>query len=90
MLSDIAERGFCNVCGSSMSMQYRFASDRIGVCTGTVTEADPPLPRLEAHIFLEEKAPWFVIPDDGAKRYDGFSPGYDDKIKRWREELGSQ
>lgn len=25
------------------------------------------------HIFLKEKAAWFVAPDDGSKKFDGWS-----------------
>jgi hypothetical protein len=65
-------------------MVYHFENDRIGVCMGTVVEADPPLPGIQSHIFLKDKAPWFILPDDAAKRLEGFSPGYDEKIEKWK------
>ena len=82
--SDIAQRGHCKQCGSSISMVYHFENDRIGICMGTVVEADPPLPGIQVHIFLKDKAPWFVLPDDSAGRWEGFSPGYDEKIEKWK------
>jgi hypothetical protein len=82
--SDIATRGHCKTCGSAMTMQYFFNTDRIGICLGSVTSADPALPPLEEHIFIEEKAPYFVFADDGAKRCEGFPPEDADKIKQWR------
>ncbi|KIX09524.1 uncharacterized protein Z518_00604 [Rhinocladiella mackenziei CBS 650.93] len=83
--SDIAERGYCKVCGSSMSMRYHFEPERIGLCLGTVLEARPPLPGLSAHIFLNEKASYFVLPDDGASGWDEFKPKFHDKIRKWKQ-----
>ncbi|KAL2398952.1 hypothetical protein ABEF93_006623 [Exophiala dermatitidis] len=74
--SEIAERGFCKQCGSSMSMRYYEESDRIAVTLGTMElgGSGTAMPSIGAHIFLKEKAPWFVLPDDGAERWDEFSP----------------
>lgn len=41
------------------------------------------------HIFLEEKAGWFDLPEDGLGRFERFSEGVSDrKIKAWMEEHG--
>ncbi|KIV91617.1 hypothetical protein PV10_06135 [Exophiala mesophila] len=85
-ISDIAERGFCKVCGSAMSMKYAFGGGKIGVTLGTITAADPPLPPIKDHIFLAEKASWFVLPDDGAAREDDFGGDWRERIARWREQ----
>ena len=84
--SDIAERGYCKVCGASVSMSYHFEPDRVWVTLGTVVFAEPPLPRPSVHIFLKEKAPWFVLPDDGAERRDEFSPEFAKFIETWKAE----
>ncbi|EXJ91036.1 hypothetical protein A1O1_04143 [Capronia coronata CBS 617.96] len=81
--SEIADRGYCNVCGSSLSMQYRF-QDVIGITLGTI-QAGTSLPRLGTHIFLKEKAPWFVLPDDGAQRWDEFPPEFQQKLDQWNQ-----
>lgn len=83
--SEIAERGYCKVCGSTMSMRYHLEPERIGVTLGSVVEAEPALPGLSAHIFLKEKAPWFVLPEDGAERWDEFPPGFQDMLERWNK-----
>lgn len=83
--SDIAERGFCKVCGSAMSMRYLFDPHRIAVTMGTIIEASPAVPR-PAHIFLKEKASWFVLPDDGAERHDDFPGDFRTKIDQWRKD----
>ena len=36
--SDIAERGFCSVCGSCLSMQYYLQSNRMGVTANSIDE----------------------------------------------------
>ncbi len=82
--SNIAERGYCKQCGSAMSMRYFFEADRIGLTLGTVIEAQPALPPVGAHIFLKDKASYFTLTDDGAERFDEFSPGFQDKIEQWK------
>lgn len=69
-------------------MVYHFEKERMAVCLGSVNEAEPALPKLEAHIFLESKAPWFVVPDDGARRLNRFSPEFEDVIAKWKAENG--
>ncbi|OAP65683.1 hypothetical protein AYL99_01655 [Fonsecaea erecta] len=82
--SDIAERGHCKSCGSALFMRYFFETDRTAVTLGTVVEAEPALPPLGAHIFLKDKAPYFVLADDGARRHDEFSQEFHDRIEEWR------
>ena len=67
-----------------MSMRYFVEADRTSVTLGSVVAADPALPPLEAHIFLEDKAPYFVIADDGAQRFDRFPQGFEGKLAQWR------
>ncbi|ETI23832.1 hypothetical protein G647_05638 [Cladophialophora carrionii CBS 160.54] len=82
--SDIAERGHCTQCGSAISMRYFHETDRIGLTLGTLVEAQPALPPVGAHIFLKDRAPYFTLSDDGAERFDEFSPGFRDQIEQWR------
>ena len=81
---DVAERGYCKACGSTMSMRYFLNADRVSVTLGTVIESQPPLPSLQAHIFLKDKAPYFVLADDGVKRYDEFPEDFSNKLAQWR------
>ena len=83
--SDIAERGYCKMCGSSMSMTYLFEEDKTAICLGTVVETDHSL-QPGAHIFLKDKAPWLVLADDKTKRLDTFSPDFQEKIEKWKAE----
>jgi hypothetical protein len=52
-------------------MEYAFDKDSISVTMGSVDAGsftcEPP--KVKDHIFLREKAPWFVLPDDGAERW---------------------
>ncbi|EXJ92725.1 hypothetical protein A1O3_01277 [Capronia epimyces CBS 606.96] len=82
--SDFADRGYCKVCGSSVSMRY-YVEDITYVTLGTI-EPGTALPRIGAHIFLKEKAPWVVLPDDGAERWDGFGPGFEKELAQWRRQ----
>ncbi|KAI1623295.1 Mss4-like protein [Exophiala viscosa] len=83
--SDIAGRGYCKMCGSTMSMIYHFEKEQTYICLGTVVETDHSL-QPGAHIFLKDKAPWFTIADDGARRRDTFSLEFEEKIKKWKAE----
>jgi hypothetical protein len=83
--SDLAERGHCKVCGTSMSMRYFLNKNRISVTLGSITTAAPALPRLEAHIFLQDKAPYFVLAEDGVQRMDGFPEDFETKLAQWKK-----
>jgi hypothetical protein len=71
-LSDVAERTFCSGCGAPISMSYSSDADGIALCMATVdleslkTEVAP---KVSKHIFLREKAPWVVLPEDGTERW---------------------
>ena len=65
-----------------MSMRYHFEPNRIAVTLGTMVEGD--LPRLDAHIFLKDKASWFVLADDGAERLEEFPAGFDQRMEDWK------
>ena len=77
--SDVASRAFCQKCSSFLFMQYNHessaadsSSPEIGICAGLIDQGQETLPKPRNHIFLREKAPWFVVPDDGAQRFQEF------------------
>lgn len=77
-----------------MSMQYDSEPGMIGIPAGTIDEESlegPPQSspggkgkgerlRPECHIFLREKASWFVVPEDGLGRYEGFTPEMEERV----------
>ncbi|KAI8941006.1 hypothetical protein NX059_002253 [Plenodomus lindquistii] len=70
-LSSLAERTFCSDCGSPISMTYQ-NSDRIHLTMATIdldSLKDVSPPRVTKHLFLNDKAPWTALPDDGAERW---------------------
>lgn len=72
-------------------MKY-FCDETIGVAAGTIEEEGSAKEGglgkwgVTEHIFLTEKAGWFDVPDDGAKRWEGFSEGFKEKLEGWRRE----
>lgn len=45
-----------------------------GVAAGTLdVESEHLVSGPGKHIFLKEKAAWFVVPDDGSRKFDGWS-----------------
>lgn len=55
-------RGFCSGCGTSISYEH---VDRPGEIDLTLNSLDDPgAPTLKAHIWTEDRAPWFEIGDD--------------------------
>ena len=48
---------------------------KVAVAAGTLDDNDAKLqmPQPAAHIFLREKVSWFEVPDDGAKRCEGWT-----------------
>ncbi|OCL03753.1 S-adenosyl-L-methionine-dependent methyltransferase [Glonium stellatum] len=74
-LSEVADRMFCNVCGTPISMTYKAKPHYTSLTMGSIDDGSVRciIPPVKLHIFLKEKAPWMVLPDDGASRYDEFS-----------------
>jgi hypothetical protein len=55
-------RGFCHVCGTSLTYEHE---DRAGDIDVTLTSFDDPSQfSPKAHIWVEDKLPWVVIGDD--------------------------
>lgn len=71
-LSEFAERTFCTSCGSPITMAYHFEPGSLALTMASVDldSIKGTKPSVEKHIFLEEKAPWMVLPDDGVKRHE--------------------
>ena len=52
-------------------MTYPSSPNEIGLCMSTVdleSLKTDSAPKVVKHIFLREKAPWFVLPEDGIER----------------------
>jgi hypothetical protein len=60
-------KAFCEVCGSSLFGGEWPDGDEISVCLGAI-DGDPGI-RPQVHTFVDSKAPWEEIPDDGLPRY---------------------
>lgn len=72
--SDTATRTFCPRCGSTMTMSLDTDPSSTDVAAGTLDdESEHLVSGPGKHIFYKEKAAWFVAPDDGSKKFDGWS-----------------
>ncbi|MDQ0331156.1 MULTISPECIES: GFA family protein [Phyllobacteriaceae] len=58
--SDIAERGFCSVCGSNLFWR-KFGSDRLSVWAGTID--GPTGLRMESQLYPESAGDYYDLPD---------------------------
>ncbi len=56
------QRFFCRYCGSHVFARTDAQPDRLLLRVGTLNT--DPLARAEAHIWVEDKAPWYDICDD--------------------------
>lgn len=81
--SDIAERGYCAECGTPLTMQYFAQPQRIGL-----SAVGMRLPIIE-HIFLGDQEEGYVIPEDGAARYQEFDPPFEKILQEWRKSSGA-
>lgn len=68
--SDVAQRGFCGVCGSSLFWRPD-TGDHISVMAGTIE--NPTGLAASEHIFTEFAADYYAI-DDGLPRHPGRGP----------------
>ena len=86
--SDMAIRSSCKDCGTPMFMQYYMTPDSIGVAAGTVDEASLQGRIVKPnHIFVAEKAGWYILPEDGLDRHDMFPPEFQEAIERWKQQV---
>ena len=60
-------KAFCKVCGSSLFGNEWPEGDQIGVRLGSL-DGDPGI-RPSFHTFVESRAPWDGLPDDGLERF---------------------
>ncbi|KAI4284264.1 MAG: hypothetical protein L6R38_001541 [Xanthoria sp. 2 TBL-2021] len=86
LTSDIAERTICGECGSSITMKYGFDETNIGIAAGAMDEGSlkGEVMKVTGHIFVEQKPSWYEIPEDGVKRWERFSDGFEEKLDMWR------
>lgn len=84
--SNVAERWYCSRCGSSIAMKYNNETDEVGIVITMIDSSRLPLPKIERHIFIAEKADWLVIPDDGAKRFDEHDVAFQAKFDKWKDQ----
>jgi len=60
--STAAERGFCAVCGSTLSMHEAVLADRVQVSLGSLDR--PDLVRPDDHVWTMSQLPWLNLVDD--------------------------
>ncbi|KAI9738486.1 MAG: hypothetical protein M1818_005383 [Claussenomyces sp. TS43310] len=87
--SNVAERGHCVDCGSTMYMKYEAYPTIIFVAAGTIDEksVEGNLPKRRLHIYAGKgkKAAWFDLPDDGIPRRDAMGPEFRRGIDEWEQ-----
>jgi hypothetical protein len=83
--SQIADRGHCSRCGACMTMKYHHRPEGLAIAAGTIDRSAQLLRRPESHIFLQEKAPWFELLDDGLDRFDEFDQPFQEKLDVWKK-----
>jgi hypothetical protein len=64
--SEFAQRGFCENCGSTLSMHEEILADRMLVAVGSLDE--PNRVHIDDHVWTKDQVSWFRI-DDGLPRF---------------------
>ncbi len=59
--SQFAQRGFCSLCGSTLTMHEQVLDDRVQVAVGSLD--DPGRVKVDDHVWTQEKISWFEIDD---------------------------
>ena len=67
-----AVKAFCSVCGSSLFGAWWPEGEEISIRLGAL-DGDPGI-RPQYHSFVESRARWDELPDDGLPRYPGPPP----------------
>ena len=65
-------KAFCTICGSSLFGGEWPDGDEISIRLGAIDD-DPGI-RPQFHTFVESRAPWDELPDDGLPRYPDTPP----------------
>ena len=73
-----AERGFCEVCGSTVTMHEEVLGDRVQVTLGSLD--DPDKIRADDHVWTRRQLPWLNI-DDELQRFAGSSTAVPSRAK---------
>jgi hypothetical protein len=60
--SAAAVRGFCPICGSTLSMHEAVLADRVQVSLGSLDR--PDLVRPDDHVWTSHQLPWLEVVDD--------------------------
>lgn len=60
--SEFAQRGFCPLCGSTLSMHEEVLDDRVQVTVGSLDE--PGRVRMDDHVWTQEQIAWFEVEDE--------------------------
>ena len=85
-LSNIGERAYCKHCHTPLAMVYLKETDTIAVAVGsvdeeTVTDVDVrEALKPVALIFLSQKVWWCEVRDQGMRRLDRFSTGFEEML----------
>ncbi len=61
-----AERGFCPICGSTVSMHEVVLGDRVQVAVGSLDQPDRV--QIDDHVWTESQIAWFEV-DDALPRF---------------------
>jgi hypothetical protein len=64
---DAAVKVFCSVCGSSLFGGHWPDGEEVSVRLGSL-DGDPEI-QPQYHSFVDSRAPWDVLPEDGLPRY---------------------
>lgn len=70
---DAAVKVFCQVCGSSLFGGHWPEGEEVSVRLGAL-DADPGI-RPQHHSYVESRAAWEELPDDGLPKYPAAPPG---------------
>ena len=57
-----AERGFCEACGSTLTMHETVLDDRVQVTLGSLDQAEEVRP--DDHVWVKRKLAWLEVEDD--------------------------
>jgi len=87
-VSELATRGCCKACGSTMTIQYHCYSEKTHLAAGTVVEGAGVVPKVGMHIWVSRKPPWYTIPDDGVERWGEFDPEFERVLRTYMGQQG--
>lgn len=84
--SESATRGFCNVCGSTVTMTFKAQPESTSLTMGSITSTLSESMRIQMHIFLKDRAAYIRVHDEGSDKHQRLPAAWQDQTDEMKKQ----